>query len=268
MAQERWQVSGSAAVQYEKHQVGELFAAWADDLLKRAVLQPGERVLDVACGTGVVVRGAVKQVGESGSAAGIDLNAGMLAEAANHVPDGFQIDWRQADAVELPFADESFDVVLCQQSLQFFPEKSAAVAEMHRVLTPGGRVGVSVWQSLARNPFPKAQAEVLGRHLGPEVEARLAAPFAYGDAAVLATLFREVGFVDIAVDPTELTPQHARDPERIAGRLRALPIADAVAAMPEAARQAMISDIGEATAPAVLSPQAAHVLTARRAEVT
>ena len=101
----------------------------------------------------------------------------------------------------------------------------------------------------------------------------LQAPFAYGDAAVLATLFREVGFVDVAVDPTKLTPQHARDPERVAGFLRSLPIAEAVAAMPDAAREAMIADIiagspGEATAPAVLSPQASHVLTARRAENT
>ena len=139
------------------------------------------------------------------------------------------------------------------------------------MLAPGGRVMVSVWQSLEHNPFLAIVAEALGQHLAPEFETMIAAPFAYGDAAVLAALFGEAGFADVTVDPTDLAPQHPRDAERVEGLLRSLPMAEAVAAMPEAAREAMIADIiegipGDATAPAVLSPQSTNVLKARRAE--
>lgn len=272
MAQERWQVTGSAAVQYERYAVEGFFAAWADDLLTRAELQPGERVLDVACGTGIVSRGAITQVGETGSVTGVDLNAGMLAEAVDHVPAGRQIHWREGDATALPFDDASFDVILCQQGLQFFPDKSAAAAEMRRVLAPGGRVLVSVWRSLDHNPYSATVAEALGRHLDPKFEAMMTAPFAFGDAADLEAVFRLAGFDDIGVETVELKPQHARSAQRVEGLLLGLPMAESVAAMQPAAREAMIGDVlagipGDAAAPAVMSPQSTHVLTARRAGI-
>ncbi len=270
MAQERWQVSESAAVLYERHNVTGFIAAWADLLLTRAVLQPGERVLDVACGTGIVARGALEQVGKTGAVTGVDLSAGMLVEAAKHVPAGYQIDWREGDATALPFAEGTFDVVFCQQGVQFFPEKAAAVGEMRRVLVPGGRVVASVWRSLEHNPYPAIVAEAIGRHLGPEFGTTMTAPYAYGDGTTLATLFRAAGFGDVAIEVTDLTPQQSRDPQRLAERLLALPIAEAVAGMQPAARQAMVEDLrsaipGNATEPAVLAPSSAHVLSARRA---
>ena len=144
MTQERWQVSDSAATLYERYAVGGFFSAFADDLLRRAVLQPGERVLDLACGTGIAARKAAPSVGASGSVTGADLNPGMLAEAQRQVPDALGIVWRECDAAALPFADASFDVVLCQQGMQFMPDKPATAAEIRRVLAPGGRVVASV----------------------------------------------------------------------------------------------------------------------------
>jgi ubiquinone/menaquinone biosynthesis C-methylase UbiE len=269
MAQERWQVSDAAAANYERFAVPAFFAAWAGELLKRAALQPGERVLDVACGTGIVARGAVEQVGKRGVVTGVDLNAGMLAEAAKHVPAGFQIYWREGDATELPFTEANVDVVLCQQGLQFFPDKPLAVAEMHRVLAPDGRVVASVWRGLEHNPYPAIQAEALARHLGVEFGSMMAAPFAYGDAGTLSALFRSAGFRDVKVEAVELTPTQSRTPERVAEKFLALPMAEAVAQMPDAARQAMIQDVlsaipGNPSDPAVLVPTSAHTLTARR----
>lgn len=200
---------------------------------------------------------------------GVDLNVGMLTEAAKHVPAGFRIEWREADATELPCGDAAFDVVLCQQGVQFFPEKALAVAEMHRVLASDGRVVVSVWRGLEHNAFPAIQSEALARHLGAEFGTMMAAPFAYGDAGTFAALFRSAGFRDVKVEAVELTPTQSREPERVAEKFLALPMAETIAKMPDAARQAMIEDIlsaipGNPSDPAVLAPTSAHILTARR----
>ena len=269
MAQERWQVSGSAAEQYERHNVPGMFAAWARDLVARAALEAGERVLDVACGTGIVARTAVSDVGERGQVTGIDLNAGMLAEAAKHVPEGYAIDWRAADATALPFENASFDVVLCQQGLQFFPDRPAAVAEMYRVLVPGGRVLASVWRSAQHNPGPASMAAGLTQHLSAAAGRAMGAPFAFGDAATIAGVFGAAGFREVATAPVELLLWGPPDASRVEGRLRALPIAEAVAAMPETARATMIDDIlgGLPSRPdghVILASQSTHVVSARR----
>jgi ubiquinone/menaquinone biosynthesis C-methylase UbiE len=146
---ERFQITGNAADRYERHLVPTLFEPWAKDITGRARLQPGDQVLDIACGTSIVARHVAQQIGNSGSITGIDLNEGMLEMArAQAAKMGAKVEWRQGDAGELPFDDTSFDAVLCQQGLQFFPDKAAVLREMHRVLMPGGRLVVSVVRSL------------------------------------------------------------------------------------------------------------------------
>jgi ubiquinone/menaquinone biosynthesis C-methylase UbiE len=132
-----WIYLGNAAEKYEHYFVPAIAAPLAADLVARAALRPGERVVDIACGTGVVTRLAAQRVGVAETVAGVDVNAGMLAVGRAAAPAGMAIDWYEASAEDLPLPDEAFDVALCQLALQFFADKPAALREMRRVLTPG-----------------------------------------------------------------------------------------------------------------------------------
>ena len=121
---EDFQVSHEAAEQYEARFVPAIFAEWAPLLADITGVGPGQAVLDVACGTGIVARTVADRVTGSGRVVGVDLNGGMLAVARRVRPD---IDWRQADVADLPFPDGSFDVVLCQMALMFFPDRVGAL---------------------------------------------------------------------------------------------------------------------------------------------
>jgi ubiquinone/menaquinone biosynthesis C-methylase UbiE len=125
---------------YERYFVPAIGAPLARDLLGVAALRPGERVLDVGCGTGIVARLASEQVGSTGSVTGVDVNPGMVAVARSTTPANRSIKWREASAEDMPLPDESFDVVLCQLSLQFMADRLGALQEMRRVLVPGGRL--------------------------------------------------------------------------------------------------------------------------------
>jgi ubiquinone/menaquinone biosynthesis C-methylase UbiE len=172
------------------------FALWAADLLALLALPPGSRVLDVACGTGIVARMAVPQTGATGVVVGLDLHGGMLTVARAQAPTGV---WVQGSATALPCATAAFDVVVCQQGLQFFPDRLAALQEMARVLRPGGRVALVVWGALADNPGHAALAQGLAHHLGTAVAAILHTSFSLGDAEALQRLLAQVGFRDVVL---------------------------------------------------------------------
>src|SRR5215210_3877545 len=157
---EPWQLTGSAAELYERYLVPAITSVWATDLVQRAALRPGERVLDVACGTGIVARLAAAQLGIDGAVVGLDLNTAMLAVARSLPPPaGVAITWTEASVLAMPFPEATFDVVLCQLGLQFFPDRPQALQEMHRVLVPGGRLALNVYSAIERNPAPRALAD-------------------------------------------------------------------------------------------------------------
>lgn len=145
-AQSDWNFLTSVAENYERNLVPIIFAPWADELVETACLRQGDRVLDVACGTGIVARIAARKLGGTGSVTGLDVSAPMIMVArATALTEGVAVEWREASAVELPFPEATFDVVLCQSGLQFFPDRPASLREMHRVLEPaGGRLILSV----------------------------------------------------------------------------------------------------------------------------
>ena len=155
-------------------------------------------MLDVVCGTGIVARTVADLIG-SDSVVGVDLNEAMLTVARRVRP---EIDWRQGDAAALPFPDGSFDAVLCQMALMFFPDPSQAVREMGRVVTGGGPVGVLVPADLAEQPAYGPLVDMAARHVGPEAWSLLTTYFACGDLDRLAGLFGEAG-LRVATTRTE-----------------------------------------------------------------
>ncbi len=191
------QVTRSAAEIYEEFFVPALFQEWAPRVAEAAQLAPGEKVLDVACGTGVLACEAAKRVGPSGSVAGLDRNDRMLAVARRKAPDA---DWRCGQAEALPFADSSFDAVISQFGLMFFEDRAKALTEMWRVLRPGGRLAVAVWDALERTPGYAAMTALLQRLFGARIANELRAPFVLGDPASLRTLFKGAGIQNVAID--------------------------------------------------------------------
>ena len=184
-ARGRWQLDDGIAHAYERFLVPVLFAPWAERLVQLAAPGPGERVLDVACGTGIVARRAAARVGAGGggAVAGLDLNQSTLEVArAAAAQAGASIDWQAGDAVGLPFPDGAFEIVFCQQGLQFFPDPALALREMRRVLVPGGRLALSMWRPIRYSPGFAVLAQMLERHAGPAAAAVMHAPFAGPDA--------------------------------------------------------------------------------------
>ena len=180
---------------YEGFFVPAIFGPWTEELLVRVRPRAGERVLDVACGTGIVARSIAPLVGPDGSVVGVDVQPGMLevARAADSA-----VEWVEATAESLPFADASFDAVVCQQGLQFFPDRPAALAEMRRVLAAGGRLGLSVWREVERQGIFLEFDAAVDRHLG---EREPEPPFLLGDPEELRELVEGAGFGIASLEP-------------------------------------------------------------------
>jgi len=188
---------GSPAENYERYFVPAIGAPAAAGLLELAALRPGERVLDVACGTGVVARRAADTVGANGQVAGVDINPGMLAVARATTPPGTTIEWREATAETLPFPDASFDAVLCQMGLQFMADTHAALSEMRRVLAPEGRLTLNVVGPTP--PVFAIMAEGLSRHVGDDAAGFVQQVFSLHDTTDVHDRIDDVGFGDVRV---------------------------------------------------------------------
>lgn len=182
---------------------------WAVRVADAARLGPGDRVLDVACGTGAVATEALRRVGPEGQVAGLDLSPDMLAVARRKLPG---LDLRQGRAEELPFDDEAFDAVTCQFGLMFFEDRDAALRQIRRVLRPGGRLSVAVWDALERTPGYKALTEIVEKHLGAAAGVPIRAAFALGDVDVMRSMLDVAGFASVqarSIDATARFPSVA-----------------------------------------------------------
>ena len=268
---EPWQLGENPDALYERYLVPAMFGPWAADLVTLAAPQPGERVLDVACGTGVVARLVAPYVGATGHVVGLDLDTGRLAVARALPPaPGAVVEWREGDALALPFAEAVFDLVCCQQGVQFFPDRRTALREMHRVLVPGGRLALNVWRAIEHNPVALAMAQALGRHVSPEAEAFRHGPFALGDAEALRALVVGAGFSEVIVRPVvkvlRFPSAEAFVQRYIAG---VAPLAQMVAQVDDQARVALLREVSAAVhayvdADGFAMPKASHLVTARR----
>jgi ubiquinone/menaquinone biosynthesis C-methylase UbiE len=182
-----------AAKAYEALFIPALLGQWAPKVADAAGLRPGHRVLDVACGTGILAREAHARVGTAGSVSGLDPNPGMLAVAKELEP---ALDWRQGTAESLPFPDASYDAVVSQFGLMF-TKVDRALREMLRVLKPGGPLVVAVWDAVENIPAYAAEVELFERAAGHRAADALRAPFVLGDREALEQRFRDAGAVSI-----------------------------------------------------------------------
>ena len=178
---------------YDALLVPGLFQGWADRMAELAGLDADDDVLDVACGTGVLSMATHRY---ARSVTGLDVNPGMLAVAREKAP---RIAWRQGNAETLPFEDASFDVVVSQFGLMLFEAREQAVREMWRVLRPGGRLYVAVFDALGNNPAYGKAADGYEQVVGSAIGNALRYPFSMGDSEELSGVFEEAGVSDPVV---------------------------------------------------------------------
>ena len=232
---------GNAAENYERYFVPAIGIPFAVALLDALELRRGERVLDVACGTGIVTRLAAERVGPDGAVAGLDINPAMLAVARSVRSSGAAIEWHEASAESLPLAEGSFDVVVSSLGLQFVPDKASALREMLRVLARHGRLAIATV-----GPTPPLFAtleQALARHLDPEVAAFVRAVFSLHQPEELEEMTGGAGFHDVEVRSTRLTLSLPAPAEFLWQYVHSTPLAAAVAQIDDAGREALERDV-------------------------
>ncbi len=261
---ETFQLSLEAAEAYETKFVPALFAEWAPVLVDAAGVAPGQAVLDVACGTGVVAREAAARLRGTGTVTGVDLNEAMLTVARRLRPD---ISWRHGDACALPFDDASCDAVLCQAALMFFPDRARALGEMARVAADGGAVAIQVWAGLDAQPGYGPFVEIAARHAGPEAVDLLSAYWALGDLDLVCSLLVAAG-LEVTTRSTRVgTARFSSIDELVRIEVEGTPLADRI---DEEIYRRILDDARERLAPFRSAegtadiPIAGHVVAARK----
>ena len=236
MAHSDREFAGSIPVLYDRYLGPLIFEEYAADLAVRVAARSPERVLETAAGTGIVTRAMARILPIATEITATDLNQPMLDHAAAQ-PGVERVIWRQADAQSLPFPDESFDVVVCQFGVMFFPDKATAFDEVRRVLKPGGCFLFSVWDRIEENEFAATVTDAVadlfpadpprflartphGFHdITPTIQALGPAGFVRGEAEMVAKLSRAASAHDAAIGFCQGTPLRGeideRDPERL-----------------------------------------------------
>ncbi|HJU90973.1 MAG TPA: class I SAM-dependent methyltransferase [Gemmatimonadaceae bacterium] len=259
-----------AANAYEQLFVPCLLREWAPRVADAAKVRSGQRVLDVACGTGLLTREVASRVAPNGSVVGLDLNPGMLTVAERLAP---SIEWHEGTAESLPFPDESFDVVVSQFGLMFFGDRQRALREMIRVLRSGGRLAVAVWGELDDAPAYAVEEKLIREIAGTEAALPVQAPFALGDAKELVALFERAGVASVSVASHVGTARFPSIGLMVGADLHGwLPLMGVV--LPEEKSRAILESAEQALAPyvtadgSVVSDMPAHIVTGRRPEIS
>lgn len=214
MATEDALFAGSIPELYERFLVPLIFDPYSEDMIKRIVQRTPARVLEVAAGTGTVTRKMSLRLPSDTQIVATDLNQGMIDQALRQC-DAANIEWRLADAMELPFPDASFDLVVCQFGAMFFPDKARAYRETHRVLRPRGTFLFNVWDTIERNEFARTVHETVGARFPHDPPGFLArTPYGYYDVATIRRDLAEGGFASVehVVMPSRSHAPSARIP--------------------------------------------------------
>jgi SAM-dependent methyltransferase len=243
--------TGTGAENYERWFVPSIATPVSAQLLRTADLRPGERVLDVACGTGVIARAAAERVGPSGTVTAIDLAPDMIDVAkATPAPAGTPIEWHVGDAATLPFDDGAYDAVLCQMGLMFMEDRAGALAEMARVLAPGGRLVVNTPGTI--QPVFEHMERAIVEHVSADLGGFVRAVFSMHDPDAVATLLRGAGLRDVRAGVETTTLRLPGPAEFLWQYVNLTPMGPLVAQAPEAAQSAMERQVVEAWQPFVV----------------
>lgn len=210
---------------YDRYLVPAIFEPWSRELIKRALVWKGDRVLDVACGTGIV---ACRIASSGATVAGLDPAADKLAQAKLRAADeGVGVTWIEGTALALPVRQPAFDLVTCQQGLQFTGDPALAAREMRRVIAPGGRVAIATWCAIEHQGPYAILDDIAFRHTGK----RFAEPFSLGDAAALTALLTGAKFFAVNVETVTRqvrVPEPARFASVLLQAMAGEPVPDAV----------------------------------------
>ena len=233
---------------YEDALVGAVFMPWGEYLLDALGVVPGERLLDVATGPGTLARIASSRLGPTGHVLGTDLSDAMLAiaETKGSVPGRARIEYRRSPAVPLDAPAGAFDVVCCQQGLQFFPDRRGALAEMRRAVRSGGRLGLAVWAGIELCPPFAAVRDAISELLGVEAAERYAdGPWGLHAPAELAEMVIGAEFTDVSVEEVRRPVCFAAGASQLDRSLAASGLATEIASLPEEKRVALTSAVSD-----------------------
>ena len=272
-----FQLSGSGPEIYENTMVPLWFGRWADALLSLVSLQPGETVLDVACGTGVTTRLAKRHVSTghvtghvtgqvTGQVTGLDINAAMLAKA-REMANGMDITWMESDVVETGLPPDSFDAIISQHGYHYFPDKPAALKEFHRILAPSGRIALSIWDG--HSAYTKALCAAVEKAISPDVAQKQRSQRETPSADQLMAQVAKAGFQDVAVTRQVLSIKIPLATEFVPLHLGSMPIAGAFHQLSDQDKHALIEDVAQSLTAYVkgdhiVYPDAVNVVTGLR----
>jgi ubiquinone/menaquinone biosynthesis C-methylase UbiE len=249
---------GEVPRNYDRYLGPIFFHGYADDLAARLPVAPGMRVLETACGTGIVTRRLAERIRDHGSLVATDLNEAMIAHGRTTLPaEAALLEWRQADATKLPFPDGSFDAVVCQFGLMFFPDKAAGVREAFRVLKPGGRYLFNVWDAIVHNPIARIAHETAATFFPADPPTFYEVPFSLHDPEPVRALLRQAGFGEIAWTRLEKSGTSPSSADAATGLIEGNPILGAILERrPEA-----LGEIKQAVAAAIAAELGDHPVT-------
>jgi len=270
----KWQMNTDGPKTYERYIVPTWMLDWTEDLITAGGVGPKKRVLDVACGTGIVARKAASRVGPGGRVAGLDANEGMLTVAgACAREEGLAaIEWYRSDVSCMPFSPGEFDTVLGHQGLQFFPDRHAALREMARVLVPGGRLALGVWGRAEKSPHVGVICDVIGRYFGEDATSLFKKACSLSNRTDLENLVRDAGFSGIRIKAGVKIARHPSLAELLPAYFSIFPVAAEISAMQEEDRARMFLEMATALAPycendGLAVPTENYIVTAEKPSV-
>lgn len=258
---ETFQIPIEAAEAYEARFVPAIFREWAPRAIAAGGVHPTTRLLDVACGTGIVARTADGIISDAGRVVGVDLNESMLQVARSVAP---TIDWQRSDVTSLPFPDAAFDVVICQMAMMFFPDRPGAIGEMRRVLAPGGRLVTVVPAVLDRQPGYRTFVDAAVAHAGPDAVSLLGTYWSCGDLDELVGMLSTAGCSVTGAATIEGSAHFASVEDFVSTEIAGSPLSERI---DESTAELIVADVRRALAPdssrdGFVTPLVCHVVTA------
>jgi ubiquinone/menaquinone biosynthesis C-methylase UbiE len=263
--------AGSIPQHYDQYLGPLLFEPYARDLISRLSFAAGDAVLELACGTGIVTRRIVESLPLGASLTATDLNEAMLAVAQRKVDSSEPVTWQTADACALPFGDDWFDTVVCQFGLMFFPDKPAALREVHRVLHPEGHFAFNVWDSLEQNPLGRIAHQVISRYFTSDPPSFYHVPFGMHEVEPIVRMLKQAGFAEIVHTTQAFEAESVSALDAARGLVTGSPVIMAIQERATASANDIVKEVAAAlaaeggSAPLKL-PMRAHIFTATRPE--